>query len=107
MIVGFVLISTAILLIYLQVKNKIFYWKYANSCNGKPKQGKDKADGNTAENDMTVDVIDALGKIVKTTKIIQGSTLSIIETDNLYNGTYIVRISDGSKSKTTKVIIAK
>lgn len=62
---------------------------------------------NTAENDMTVDVIDALGKIVKTTKIIQGSTLSIIETDNLYNGTYIVRISDGSKSKTTKVIIAK
>lgn len=62
---------------------------------------------NTAENDMTVDVIDALGKIVKTTKIIQGSTLSIIETDNLYNGTYIVRISDGSKSKTTKLIIAK
>lgn len=62
---------------------------------------------NTAENDMTVDVIDALGKIVKTTKIIQGSTLSIIETDNLYNGTYIVRILDGSKSKTTKVIIAK
>lgn len=62
---------------------------------------------NTAENDMTVDVIDALGKIVRTTKIIQGSTLSIIETDNLYNGTYIVRISDGSKSKTTKVIIAK
>lgn len=62
---------------------------------------------NTAENDMTVEVIDALGKIVRTTKIIQGSTLSIIETDNLYNGTYIVRISDGSKSKTTKVIIAK
>ncbi|MCA0347650.1 MAG: YHYH protein [Bacteroidetes bacterium] len=62
---------------------------------------------NTAENDMTVDVIDALGKIVKTTKIIQGSTLSIIETDSLYNGTYIVRISDGSKSKTTKLIIAK
>lgn len=62
---------------------------------------------NTAENDITVDVIDALGKIVKTTKIIQGSTLSIIETDNLYNGTYIVRILDGSKSKTTKLIIAK
>lgn len=62
---------------------------------------------NTAENDMTVDVIDALGKIVRTTKIIQGSTLSIIETDNLYNGTYIVRILDGSKSKTTKLIIAK
>lgn len=62
---------------------------------------------NTAENDMTVEVIDALGKIVRTTKIIQGSTLSIIETDNLYNGTYIVRISDGSKSKTTKLIIAK
>ena len=62
---------------------------------------------NTAENDMTVEVIDALGKIVRTTKIIQGSTLSIIETDNLYNGTYIVRILDGSKSKTTKLIIAK
>jgi hypothetical protein len=59
------------------------------------------------DKDLEVALIDELGKVVKTTKILQGSTLAIIETDTVYNGTYFVRISDGNKSKSYKVIINK
>ena len=59
------------------------------------------------ETDLKVELIDELGKIIKTTKILQGSTLSIIETDSVYNGIYFVRISTGKTSKSYKVIISK
>ena len=59
------------------------------------------------QSDLSVDLIDELGKVVKSTKILQGSTLSIIETDTIYNGIYFVKISDGIKSKSYKVIIFK
>jgi hypothetical protein len=58
-----------------------------------------------AEKDYTIEVVDELGKVVKTSKILQGSTLSIIDTDTLYNGVYFVKISDGVNSKTVKVIL--
>ena len=45
--------------------------------------------------------------VVKTSKILQGSTLSIIETDTVYNGIYFIRISNGKESKSFKVIIDK
>ena len=57
--------------------------------------------------DLNVELIDELGKIVKTSKILQGSTLSVIETDAVYNGIYLVRISNGKTSKSYKVIISK
>jgi len=60
-----------------------------------------------AENDMDVYLINELGQIVKTSKILQGSTLSIIETDTIYNGIYFVKVTDGKKDKTVKVIINK
>lgn len=60
-----------------------------------------------AENDMDVYLINELGQIVKTSKILQGSTLSIIETDTLYNGIYFVKVTDGKNDKTVKVIIDK
>ena len=59
------------------------------------------------EIDLKVELIDELGKVVKTSQILQGSTLSIIETDTIYNGIYFVKISDGKNSKSLKVIINK
>jgi hypothetical protein len=59
------------------------------------------------ENDLSVELIDELGKVVKTSTIVQGSTLSVIETDTLYNGVYFVKISDGANAKSFKVIINK
>jgi len=58
-----------------------------------------------AEKDYKIELIDELGKLVKTSKILQGSTLSIIETDTLHNGVYFVKIYDGSNSKTYDVIV--
>ena len=57
--------------------------------------------------DLTVELIDIQGKIVKSNKILQGSTLSIIETDTVYDGIYFVKISDGLDAKSFKVIIKK
>jgi hypothetical protein len=59
------------------------------------------------ENDLKVELIDELGKVVKTSKIFQGSTLSIIETDTVYNGLYFLKISNNKESKSYKVIIDK
>jgi len=59
------------------------------------------------EKDLDVALLDELGKVVRTSKILQGSTLSIIETETLYNGVYFVKISDANSSKTYKVIIDK
>ena len=59
------------------------------------------------ENDLKVELINELGQIVKENKILQGSTLTIIETDSVYNGIYFIRISNGNQNKSYKVIIAK
>ncbi|KAB1157698.1 YHYH protein [Flavobacterium luteum] len=59
------------------------------------------------EQDMNVELINELGQIVKTSKILQGSTLCIIDTDTVYNGIYFVKISSRQKSKSYKVIIKK
>jgi len=59
------------------------------------------------ENNLKVELIDELGKVVKTSQILQGSTLSIIETDTVYNGLYFIRISNEKDSKSYKVIIKR
>ncbi|MFT7251526.1 MAG: hypothetical protein ACI9FW_001266, partial [Flavobacterium sp.] len=59
------------------------------------------------ESNLKVEIFNELGQIVKTTTILQGSTLSIIETDTFYNGIYFVKISDGKITKSHKVIINK
>lgn len=59
------------------------------------------------ENDLKLELTDSLGKVVKTSTILQGSTLSIIETVDIYDGLYFVRISNGKESKSYKVIIDK
>ena len=60
-----------------------------------------------AQKDMDVYLINELGQIVKTSTILQGSTLSVIETDTIYNGIYFVKVTDGKNNKTLKVIINK
>jgi hypothetical protein len=59
------------------------------------------------ENDLNVELIDELGKVVKTSKILQGSTLSVIDTETIYNGVYFLKVSDSKRNKTFKVIISR
>lgn len=60
-----------------------------------------------AENDLKVELINELGQLVKTSKIFQGTTMSIIEIDTIYNGIYFIKVSNGMDSKSFKVIIDK
>ena len=60
-----------------------------------------------AEKDLDVYLINELGQTVKSSKIFQGSTLSVIETETIYNGVYFVKVTDGKNDKTVKVIINK
>lgn len=58
-------------------------------------------------NDLKIELINESGQVVKTSKILQGSTLCIIDTETVYNGIYFIKVSDGNKSKSCKVIINK
>ena len=56
---------------------------------------------------LKAELIDELGKVIKTSQILQGSTLSIMETDTIYNGIYFLKISDQNQSENFKIIIKK
>ncbi|WP_293890355.1 YHYH protein [Flavobacterium sp.] len=56
---------------------------------------------------LDVSLIDELGKVIKTNKILQGSTLSIIDLSTVYNGVYFVKVASAKDSKTFKIIINK
>ena len=58
-------------------------------------------------NDLKVEMIDELGKIVMTRIFNQGSSTCYFETDTIYNGVYFLKISDGLNYKTYKVLINK
>jgi hypothetical protein len=62
---------------------------------------------NLQTTNLKVELINELGQIIKTGAVLQGSTLSIIETHDLYNGLYFVRVSGGKTSKSYKVLINK
>ena len=57
--------------------------------------------------DLKVELINELGQVITTKKILQGSTFCVIETNTIYNGIYFVKVSDGKNSKSFKIIISK
>jgi hypothetical protein len=59
------------------------------------------------ENNTEVTLIDALGKVIKTQQILQGSTLSVFDLQTVYNGVYFLKISDNHNSNTFKIIVNK
>ena len=56
---------------------------------------------------LDVKLIDELGKVIQTTKILQGSTLSIVDLTTVYNGIYFVKVASGKDNKTFKIIVNK
>jgi hypothetical protein len=52
-----------------------------------------------------VELINEIGQVVSKGTILQGSTLCVIETDALYNGVYLVKVSQQNQFKTFKVVI--
>ncbi len=54
-----------------------------------------------------IELINELGQVVKTSQIVQGSTICTVETDTVYDGVYFIKISGGKESKSYKVIISR
>ncbi len=57
--------------------------------------------------DVSLELIDAAGKVVDKTSVLQGSTIAYFDTKTLYAGIYFIRISNGEKSTMKKVLVEK
>ena len=55
--------------------------------------------------DMKVELIDVLGKVIQTQTLYQGSTMCYFDVQTLYAGVYFVRIANGNSNDSIKVII--
>ena len=63
--------------------------------------------GDLVKEDYNVELIDLMGKVIKTTQINKGSTIAYFDTQALYAGTYFVKIANGQAHTTRKVVITK
>ena len=61
--------------------------------------------GGLVKSNINIDLIDMEGSIVRSSQIKQGSTIWYIDTQTLYNGTYVLRINSGKDLTTHKVVI--
>ncbi len=59
------------------------------------------------EDDLNVKLLDLSGRLVQSTKINKGSTIAYFDVQTLYDGTYLVVISNNNQKIARKVIINK
>lgn len=57
--------------------------------------------------DLQLELLDAAGKNVMTTKINKGSTIAYFDVQTVYEGVYLLRISNGNHQTSRKVVISK
>ncbi len=60
-----------------------------------------------AKEDFTVELFDLSGKLIHSTRINTGSTIAYFDTQTLYAGTYLIKISTENYSTARKIIITK
>ena len=63
--------------------------------------------GNLLTESLNVDVYDMTGKLMQSSKINQGSTISYIDARTFYAGDYLVRIYNNQSATTRKITIMK
>ncbi|MDI1256149.1 MAG: YHYH protein [Flavobacterium sp.] len=63
--------------------------------------------GGLVADDLKVELYDVLGKLVKSTAINKGQSIAYFDVQDVYNGTYFIKISDGKNSVAKTVIIRK
>lgn len=63
--------------------------------------------GDLVKFDMDVQLFDITGKLVSQSKVHKGSTIAYFDAQTLYDGTYLIRISNGELQTTKKVVIKK
>ncbi len=63
--------------------------------------------GSLVKEELTIDLFDLTGKLVAKTQLNKGSTIAYFDVQTLYNGTYMVVISNGVNHFTQKIVINK
>ncbi len=63
--------------------------------------------GNLLTNDLDVQLFDLSGKLVAKSKINKGSTIAFFDVKTVYEGTYVLKISNGDNQITQKVFLKK
>jgi len=61
--------------------------------------------GGLVKEDLQVELLDITGKQVRQSRINKGQTIAYFDVKTLYNGTYLVKISNGLSVTTKKVVI--
>jgi hypothetical protein len=63
--------------------------------------------GSLQAHDVTVELLDANGRKITEQAIFQGSTLCYLDVSTLYNGQYVVRVTDNGATYSYTVVIAE
>ena len=59
------------------------------------------------DEDLVIELVDLSGKVVSTSQISKGSTIAYFDVQTVYDGIYLVKISNGDLSVSEKVVIIK
>jgi hypothetical protein len=63
--------------------------------------------GELVTDDLKIELIDITGKIISETKIAKGSSVAYFDVQTVYEGTYLVKISNNQYSSTTKIVVSR
>ncbi len=63
--------------------------------------------GGLVERNLKIELFDILGKLIKSTQINAGQSITYFDVQDIYNGTYYVKIHDENTSITKSIIIKK
>ncbi|HHZ64459.1 MAG TPA: YHYH protein [Flavobacteriales bacterium] len=63
--------------------------------------------GTLVKTNLRIDLIDLSGKVIKSTRINQGSTIAYFDVQAVYEGAYFIKVSNAHTSFTKKVIITR
>jgi Secretion system C-terminal sorting domain len=63
--------------------------------------------GDLVKEDFSVELLDLTGKVLQKTRINAGSTIAYFDTQALYAGIYMIKISNGHAQTTQKVVVQK
>lgn len=63
--------------------------------------------GRVTNDNIQVQLFDITGKLIQEKNINTGATIAYFDTQTLYNGTYILKFSDGQNTISKKIVVAK
>ena len=74
---------------------------------GRTKQSIAVQAGNIVKENLVVSLYNIKGELLQTKNLYQGSTICILDTRALYNGEYIVHVTNGKETIAKKIVVLK